>query len=68
MKFVLTIDCGNAAFDPLPELEVASIIRELARKMARDIETPTYAGCYALRDSNGNTVGSASFEEEKTGA
>ncbi len=32
MKFTLTIDCDNAAFDP-PEVEISRILREVADAM-----------------------------------
>jgi hypothetical protein len=55
MKFNLTINCDNAAFDDKPQEEVARILRELASKLCGyDL---SYMNCGPLRDNNGNRVG-----------
>jgi hypothetical protein len=53
MKFNLTIDLRNAAFDASPSGELATILRELASIIAKDgiIDVGT------LTDINGNAVG-----------
>ena len=56
MKFKLEITCDNAAFDDDPGMEVASILAQLVDDL-RDGE----AGHDALRDVNGNTVGTWMF-------
>jgi hypothetical protein len=63
-KFAVNIDLGNAAFegDSLgPEL--ARVLRNLADRLERDSAATIASKCayggYALRDSNGNTVGGA---------
>lgn len=54
MKFVLNIDCGNAAFDPDPVPEVARILREVADRL----ESGAFPrNSVNVRDINGNTVG-----------
>jgi hypothetical protein len=56
MKFRLTLDCGNAAFDyPDHRAEVARILRETAAKLDGGRE-----GGF-LRDVNGNHVGTFAF-------
>jgi hypothetical protein len=58
MKFTLTIDMDNAAFDT-PVAEVARILRDLAKRLDNgETETLTDA---TLRDINGNAVGVAQF-------
>lgn len=59
MKFTLTIECDNEAFNTPTGtigLEVARILRKLA-----DGEPMPADGPYKLRDINGNTVGKAEF-------
>jgi hypothetical protein len=52
MKFDLTINCDNAAFDDKPQEEVARILRELASKLCGyDL---SYMNCGPLRDNDGN--------------
>jgi hypothetical protein len=55
MKVLIDIDCSNAAFEDFPDAEVARILREAADK----VSGPKKVGdSFALRDINGNTVGS----------
>lgn len=62
-KFTLEIDCGNAAFHDSrgefsPEPELVYILMELAgQQLTNKMLRPR--GKLALRDSNGNHVGTA---------
>lgn len=59
MTFTITIACDNAAFaDNGLAFEVANILREAADKVEGGSDE------FALRDSNGNKVGSAEFFAE----
>lgn len=63
MKFSLTIDMDNDAFQGLdadPAAELARILRTLASRIERAEEVP---GTWAIRDYNGNTVGTAETDE-----
>jgi hypothetical protein len=59
MKFTLEIDCDNSAFEPIPEAEVASLLRKLADQIEH--EPPPWP----IFDINGNRVGTARFIEEE---
>jgi len=60
MKFILEINCDNAAFEDNKEAEVARIIRGLAIGLDE-------GGCFNfLRDHNVNTVGHCEFIEEES--
>lgn len=55
IRFTLTIDCDNAAFDPCPYHEIARILRGLDYDFTiRGVEDVDGA----LIDANGNRVGS----------
>lgn len=54
--FTLKIETDNAAFEPQPECEVATILAQLAEQLQ---ESGPVSG--TLRDSNGNTVGHYQF-------
>jgi hypothetical protein len=54
MNVTIKIACDNAAFGDAPEVEVARILHDLARK----IEAQGLNSIEKLRDGNGNTVGS----------
>lgn len=58
MRFVVTIDCDNAAFEDDPSCEVANILRQVVRAVEKD---GSQGG--GLADSNGNTCGSYKYEE-----
>lgn len=61
MKFKIEIDCGNAAFDgddKYPEIE--RILTELV-KQSKDGHSLVN---HAIRDINGNVVGSSKFTHE----
>ena len=65
MKFILEIDCGNAAFaldcddvvNAECQTEVARILRWTAHNLANG-----YGDHFPLADANGNRVGTARFE------
>lgn len=61
MRFVVTIDTDNAAFDGLPGYELARILRELAN----DMGAHGNAVSRALADANGNVVGKSELVESK---
>jgi hypothetical protein len=62
VRFTLTIDCNNAAFDDDPASEIARILRQAAR------DTESKGLCdgdtFHFRDINGNTVGKAQYDSE----
>lgn len=58
MRFVVTIDCDNAAFEDDPSCEVANILRKVVRAVEKD---GSQGG--RLADSNGNTCGYYKYEE-----
>ena len=61
MKFRLNLNCDNAAFDELPNHEIARILREAADRIeAGDLP----AGYTNLHDINGNAVGAYRMREE----
>jgi len=51
-QVLVTIECGNDAFDDAPASEVARILRRAADRIENDGDTD-----FRLRDVNGNTVG-----------
>ena len=60
MRFTLSINCDNAAFDEYPgclENEVCRRLKDGARKVGEHDEP-------YVKDINGNTVGEASFWDE----
>jgi hypothetical protein len=59
VRFTLTIDCDNAAFEDHPGSEVARILKEVARKLPAD----DLGSGFKLRDVNGNTVGKVEVSE-----
>lgn len=59
-KYLIEIDTDNAAFEDAFEQELAAILLVLAKKVARGEGYD-----FKLRDSNGNTVGSAYLEEDE---
>ena len=61
MKFTLSIDCDNAAFDEDGGSEVARILREAARWIGGGALRDGASSC--LRDINGNEVGQWVTEE-----
>lgn len=57
--FKLEIETGNAAFEDDARIEVARILREVAARLERDLETTR-----GIQDLNGNTVGRWSLRVE----
>lgn len=57
-KYLIEIDTDNDAFEDL-EYELSSILRKAAKNLFSGILD------FKLRDSNGNTVGSAYLEEDE---
>ncbi len=57
MRARIKIDMSNAAFGDMPGTELARILRELATYIIEDDMGPMEPGVVALRDINGNTVG-----------
>ena len=55
MKFVISIDCDNAAFDPCNGAEVAKILEDLADGLGTNDLSP--GDDSVIWDSNGNNVG-----------
>jgi hypothetical protein len=58
--FKLEIETGNEAFAEDPGAELARMLRVLAGRLAIGLHTSDKG---TLRDSNGNRVGSWSYEE-----
>lgn len=61
MKFTLEIECDNAAFDDDATVEIARILRKLAKEMTGGAEY--FESHWTLRDVNGNRVGQAVLHE-----
>lgn len=58
-KYLIEIDCDNAAFEDNLEGELSIILRRASVKLSNgELD-------FKLRDSNGNTVGSAYLEEDE---
>ena len=55
MRFILEIECDNAAFSDSKSVEVARILHELADKIEDDCDE------YYIKDINGNSVGCGAF-------
>lgn len=65
MRLRIEIDCGNDAFAAIPGREgqeVARILHDYAGKIAHDCLSMIGEG--VLRDINGNTVGTVTWEGE----
>lgn len=60
MKFIITLNTGNAAFDSEDTTEIQRVLA----KAAEQIGDPTASGG-SVRDSNGNTVCTWTCEEEE---
>jgi len=61
MKLTLEIEMDNAAFEDMPGIEAARILRIAARKI--EGAEPTDRASFPLMDSNGNRVGQVSVED-----
>lgn len=60
MRFTLTIDCDNAAFED-DDSELARIIRDVAKRVEGLSTTAAFEG--TASDINGNTVGKFEMED-----
>lgn len=61
-KYLIEIDCDNAAFEDNLEGELSIILRRASVKLSNgELD-------FKLRDSNGNTVGTAYLEEDEPDA
>lgn len=65
MRFHLEVDCDNAAFEEMPEQEVARLLRAAADKVEGDSRVTNGNSMGLLRDHNGNTVGHYFMKEEQ---
>lgn len=54
MKFKLTMDLGNAAFEDNRAYEIARILRDIAAHIEDGMDDEPHGNCY---DINGNNVG-----------
>ena len=55
MKYVLSIECDNAAFEEAPLLAIATMPEAQAEKMKRWGDSRRWSDC--ILDVNGNSVG-----------
>ena len=60
MKYVIEIDCENAAFEEEPAREIVRILRHVADQLAWEYVPHDVI---QLRDLNGNRVGRAVYSE-----
>lgn len=59
MKFNLTIDTSNSAFDPEPGVEVARILSKITRDVSDGLGESG-----RILDGNGNHVGDWTYENQ----
>jgi len=57
MRYTLTIDCDNAAFDDGPNSAIAEILRTQAHRL--DVMAEIFDEDVPVMDANGNRVGAA---------
>lgn len=57
MKFTLSIDMGNAAFQEWPEEELVRILKEAEADILSSTKSHRGVARGRLRDTNGNLVG-----------
>ena len=62
MQYVIKISTNNAAFDDSVSSEIEWILQRLARELHSSYAPPAHI---TLRDSNGNPVGSATYQPEE---
>ena len=63
-KFIVEIDLGNDAFNPMPQYEVARILNTVSRKIdEHDFQENDRS--FFLFDCNGNKVGSVTYTENE---
>lgn len=60
MKFTVTVDCDNAAFEDNLKAKLSKILKDLAKRIALDEGFD-----FSLRDSNGNKVGSSYLDDSE---
>ena len=60
MKFTLTLDTDNAAFEDDRGQEIARILKQTAQRMTRMAGATGFS--FPIRDTNGNTVGRADLQ------
>ena len=65
MKFELTIDCDNAAFEPDVEGAVNFEVARILENVADRLRGPFIDGPFTLLDANGNSVGTARFVDDE---
>jgi hypothetical protein len=58
MRFIVEIDCGNAAFEDDPTHEVVRLLRQIVNRCVKDGESRG-----GLVDVNGNGCGFYKYEE-----
>lgn len=64
MRFILTIECDNAAFDEYPNEAVSAALVRLAQQVSdTDPGDRTEDHPFIIRDVNGARVGAAHYEE-----
>lgn len=62
MTFQATIACENAAFDDVPGVEIARILRGLADRVD-NLSAENLGTVFRLSDVNGNRVGFAAMQQ-----
>ena len=62
MQYTITISTNNAAFDDSVSSEIEWILQRLARELHSTYTPPAHM---TLRDSNGNSVGEATYQPEE---
>lgn len=63
MKLTITIESDNDAFAPHPGVELARILRDVARKIENQ-NAAQVASTWPLYDVNGNFVGKLKYEND----
>jgi hypothetical protein len=59
MKFIIEIDCDNAAFENDADGEIMNILKKLTDDMHNGAFSVSFCEPAILRDTNGNSVGTA---------
>ena len=62
-SFTLIIDTDNAAFDPDPEIEIARVLRTVAKQVGAERLAAYSESTENIRDLNGNTIGRWSYKK-----
>lgn len=58
MRFALTVTCDTLAFEDNPEIELARILRDVAKRVSEQAEFKQ-----VVYDIDGNKVGATSFDD-----